>query len=540
MSFYVKKYKKKANQVLTDAIKSALFIDENALEPFTDQSPSTDTEVIDTALLSKQLYSHFKKNHISLLIHRFTDIENTIPLLANKDLVLLDWHLDGAISGGELALRLLNKIIEFEHLHFCCIYTKNENIDNVLNNCISYFSGHNNDFYQNILIEFENEDEFIERISNLSNRILAVQNLYDNSLLREIVQEITQDVVFTKQIVKADSLKSLKDIYDKLIALSIAFQPKLLKAVNSSPSRIKNLNKSKHVFTLNNTIVFIINKDHSKDKKTLVNKIRNELIERQNSLLLILGIELQNHIKNSCAFISGDVLDVKNETLAYHWFQNSLLKDDPEFKEFFKQIMVDQIDYTVKQKRFNILDKELLWKRHKTPSTKEFTRINTFYNGIITNSDRLLNFGDIFISDTKDYYLCITALCDCLYPSDKIKFKYFFVKGKKFTKLDDALELGDESFISFINDSTCISWVGLIKTTKTDKLKPVYIKPLQLYIPNPRIKNKLISAFDWYEKCPVSIKLEYKFTLRPNYAQRITNHAFSYPLRVGIDFAKKK
>ena len=153
--------------------------------------------------------------------------------------------------------------------------------------------------------------------------------------------------------------------------------------MNFAPPKIKNLNKSKHVFTINNTVVFIINKDRSNDKSTLVKKIRNELIDRQNSLLLILGIELQNHIKNSCAFISGDVLDVKNEALAYHWFHNSLSKDDPQFKEFFKQIMVDQIDYTIKQIHFNILDKELLWKRHKTPSTKEIARINTFYNGII-------------------------------------------------------------------------------------------------------------------------------------------------------------
>ena len=41
-------------------------------------------------------------------------------------------------------------------------------------------------------------------------------------------------------------------------------------------------------------------------------------------------------------------------------------------------------------------------------------------------------------------------------------------------------------------------------------------------------------------KLPVTIKLEYKFTLRTNYTQRIANHAFSHPLRVGIDFVKRK
>jgi hypothetical protein len=540
MSFYVKKYNKKANQILTDAIKSALYIDENAIEPFTHQNKSTDTEVIGTALLSKQLYSHFKKNHISLLIHRFIDIENTVPFLSNKDLVLLDWLLDGEISGGELALQLLNKIIEFEHLHFCCIYTNNENLTNVLNNCISYFSGRNNESYQNILEEFEDEDDFISKISYFSNQIFALQNLYDNDLLKEIVHQVTKDEEFTNQIVKARSLLSVKGIYDKLRVLSVAYQSNLLKANDFVPPQIRNLDKFKYVFTLNNTVVFIINKDPLRDKRTLVNKIRNELTTRYNSFLLILGIELQNHIKKSCAFISGDVLDVKNETLAYHWSQNSLYKDDPQFKEFFKQIMIDYLDYRINQIQFNILDKELLWKRQKTPTPREIARINTFYNGIVSNDSRYLSFGDIFIGDTKNYYLCITALCDCLHPADNIKYKYFFVKGKKFPKLEDALELGDESFISYINDDTCISWVGLTKPTKIDRHKPVYTKPVQLYVPNPLIKDKIISAFDWYDKCPLSMQLEYLFTLRSNYAQRIANHAFSHPIRVGIDFVKRK
>ena len=485
MSFYINKYNKKAYQVLTDAIKSVVYIDENALEPFTKINPSTDTEVIDTATLSKQLYSHFKKNYISLLIHRFKDIESTVPHLPNKDLVLLDWHLDGEISGGELALKLLNKIVEFEHLHFCCIYTKNENLDNVLNNCISYFSGHNCEFYQDILEEIESDEDFMKKASHCSNQILALQNLYDNDLMKEILTQVTTDKEFARQVINTGSLTSVKNLYDKLRALSIAIQVDLLKAKDSVPPKIYNLNKSKHVFTLNNTVVFIINKDPSNDKKTLVKKIRNELINRQNSFLLILGIELQNHIKQSCSFISGDVLDVKNGSLAYHWSQNLLHEDDPQFKEFFKQIMVDQIDYTINQIKFNILDKEILSKRQKIPSSKEIARINTFYNGITTNSSRQVNFGDIFINDTQDYYLCITALCDCLYPGDKIKYKYFFVKGKKIPKLEDALDLGDESFISYINDNTCISWVSILKPTRVDRHKPVYIKPIQFYVPDP-------------------------------------------------------
>jgi len=35
-----------------------------------------------------------------------------------------------------------------------------------------------------------------------------------------------------------------------------------------------------------------------------------------------------------------------------------------------------------------------------------------------------------------------------------------------------------------------------------------------------------------------SKEVKYITTIRQNYAQRISNHAFSYPLRVGVDFVK--
>jgi imidazole glycerol phosphate synthase subunit HisF len=36
-----------------------------------------------------------------------------------------------------------------------------------------------------------------------------------------------------------------------------------------------------------------------------------------------------------------------------------------------------------------------------------------------------------------------------------------------------------------------------------------------------------------------SFKAEYLTTIKSNYTQRIANHAFSYPIRVGVDFVKK-
>lgn len=132
--------------------------------------------------------------------------------------------------------------------------------------------------------------------------------------------------------------------------------------------------------------------------------------------------------------------------------------------------------------------------------------------------------------------MCITALCDCLHP-ENINNRFFFVRGIKIN-IGNAIKLGDEAFISYINEDECINWVQSGPLTDEDNNKPVYVKPIQLYVPNSIIKNNIVIVFDWNIDEKETIMLEYKFTLRSQYAQRISNHAFSHPLRVGIDFMK--
>ncbi len=73
----------------------------------------------------------------------------------------------------------------------------------------------------------------------------------------------------------------------------------------------------------------------------------------------------------------------------------------------------------------------------------------------------------------------------------------------------------------------------------------MYIKPLTFNIKSPEIIDGEIDIrriitkkmdvkqdtgdFEWR-------KIKYVTTLRQNYAQRIANHAFTYPTRVGVDF----
>ncbi|MDD4353830.1 MAG: response regulator receiver domain [Candidatus Nanoarchaeia archaeon] len=545
MSFYVQEYKKIINNILFDAIKSAIYIDENALEPYTRES-TKNTDLDQTQKLSKDLYKLFCNNHVALTVHKFINVQTTKPFLNSKDLILLDWHLDGVTSGEEFALEILEDIVKEEHIHFCCIYTNN-NIDDVLSNCMSYFSGHDQAYYNLIVDEFEFEDVFNEQIQPYLDKILSLpllSNIKEIARLRVMIWQSNQSLVYS--IENASCFSQDIDFANKLKSLAIAYSS--LKKSPNSTYQIKKSEITKKVLFINNTIVFVIKKDHGTDKRKLINKIREQLLLENNSYLLMLGVEMQNNIKRSSAFISTNLIDIEDKTLAYHWKQNIKNNHEVFFRELMNNVMIDQIENNCLKKEFKLFESSILHSRITCPDISELSKLNVFYNGSVLPDDRIINFGDIFLGNNGDYFLCITPLCDCLQP-ENINNRYFFVKGKKHPSIKTAIKLGDQAFLSYIDSETCIIWSGFSNNNRgnIDKYLPIYIKPVQLFIPKPKIDQLKIKYLEYKQEIKgdnienkvSEIGLNYKFTLRKQYAQRIANYAFSHSIRVGIDFVKK-
>lgn len=128
-------------------------------------------------------------------------------------------------------------------------------------------------------------------------------------------------------------------------------------------------------------------------------------------------------------------------------------------------------------------------------------------------------------------------------PQDKTKGNFYFAEGYNI-KLDTALRMGDTAFVSYLNDKIIIRWseISVDDDLQKNKLNPVYIKPVQYKIlENQNVineHNKLIINYLNKEGAVKSKEVSYLGTIRPNYAQRIANHAFSYPVRIGVDFLK--
>ena len=105
------------------------------------------------------MFKKFKQSGISLAVHRFevgNENESILKqyLFDNRDLVLLDWKLDGE-QGEDYSLQFLSEIVNRTNIHFCVIYTSEPSLDTIYGNLLSYFSGKTSDFYISLKEKFE-------------------------------------------------------------------------------------------------------------------------------------------------------------------------------------------------------------------------------------------------------------------------------------------------------------------------------------------------------------------------------------------------
>lgn len=509
-------YRNKVSTIIKESIKSAVFIDEKAVEFFTTEP---NLKIIEEKL-SVNLYKNFKAAGVSFSINKFDksikrDKNYFNFLFKKKDLILLDWKLDGE-EGIEYSLELLSKVIETNHLHFCTIYTSETNHEIIFNNLRSYFSGYSKDDYEKIKQELEVYGKDLEKIVDQ-----VTFNPIENN---HLVQELTK--LDSGLIALINNLTNCKDVTIALVSVKLSFtnfcKPK-------KPIKIPLfLNIENEAINLNNTIISIINKEDDSPEKILA-KLTDQVVASPNSFIEILGLDMQNKFYENSSFINPHILNVSFDALLYHRKQLIETVSEEEFKDFVLSILLEQSKMTLQISNLNTLDTSFLNEETKeigTVSNEEICLLNTFYNGSVLEKDKL-NFGDILVdSNTQTYYLCITPLCDCLHPKN-IKSNFYFVTGIK-SNIEKSINTGDSGFKSFINESTCIGW------TESD-----YIKPFQIHIANSNFKGNELNSKLFKDDEVNELKLRYVFSLKNSYAQRIANHAFNYPIRVGVDFVKR-
>lgn len=517
-------YQDTAKQIIKDSIKSAVFIDEKARSFFVNESiPANRIE----EELSVSLYENFKINGISLEIHKFRprDLDDTDLkqfLFKARDLVLLDWKLDDQ-EGEEYSLKLLSEIINQPHIHFCSIYTSVDNLDDVFWNILSYFSDHSEEQYDEIRFNLADlEDEIIALIPQI--RTIS-ERRFDRLSRRDFINFCrTNEPVVTriKEEVEGSDLCAV-------VRAGIAFSEEFK---SNTPLPCPSIiSPTRRTLTIGNTIVTILNKGDN-NANSLIENFSNQISSSDQSFIQLLGLEMQQLLSAKTAFVDTNILQASKEAFLFHRTQ----KGKDGFNDFIKEVLFEQARLHLRQGKLMLLDETLLDRLgdNSRPLTdqNEILAINTFYNSIVLNGNRSINFGDVFKYEDK-YFLCITALCDCLTPK---KNQFYFAEGKIINK-SKALPLGDTAFVSYLPD-VIVRWSDDQREAGAI-FKPIYIKPISFTIPNKNIESGKLNLFSLSEAGERNeMEIEYVTTIKQNYTQRIANHAFTHPVRVGVDFIK--
>jgi len=575
-------YSQKAFDILNSSINSAIFIDEKAKDFF---SGTKINEDIPEEKLSVNLFNTFKEHGKSLAVHKFevSNFENPNILdylFKGRDLILLDWEL-AEVDGQKHSLELLSRAIKTPYINFCCIYSSSGNFNGIPLFLDTYFSGLNGDDFSTIKNTYSHIEQ--EEIKNIWTKS---KELIDNYLVEN---EINIESFPIERI----RYKS-KELILKYIYISLTIEKFIIPEHTITDYEV--LNAGNDSFIINNTFVLTLKKEVGPDSdyNILLRRISDNIIKNKGSFFQLLGLEMQSVFNSNERFIDETIL--KSSTEALFQFRNHI-GDDKTFGIIIKKLLLEQATLKLRTAKLELLESDFLDSKSKelesqVPSNEDLFQLNVFYNSVtvdILDPDDIpnLNFGDIFKGSGDDYYLCITALCDCYYPN-KVNGNYYFVKGTAFIDIELALKLGDTAFLSFLSNGKAVYW-GDIEKPKLNKIKevtlsnsiddnsllnkdieeqnkqieklllnqdiltrflykPFYIKPVVYNVENNKLIDNKIRIWDITNNLIHNTRnhnlnyyeINYVTTLRNDYAQRIANHAFGHPARVGVDFVSKK
>jgi hypothetical protein len=540
-------YNSVAKSIVENSIRSAIYIDDSLSLPF-DRSDNVrfNSE-------SKSLYDSFRRNNVNLNFFKFKKgiswIEKERLLFKSQDLIILDWQLEND-GKEEQTLKILEKAVLTPSLHFVCIYTKTDpaDLEDIIYSIRAFFGKHDGLAYQsweNIKVVFENDGFFDENFITTIKGQLKELVLYDD---RKAESFATINELFSQHLqTRFDEFKhtiegTFRNLEDGYEAIGYAINQVVMNQTPHKVMDVKTFINDKFLF-LNHTIILLTNKQQQKPG-ALFRYFRDAVVKSSGNFLSLLSLEIKNIFRDGSGFIGKEIDTIDEKAFFYHKAQIELPNSFYDFLiDIWKSEMVSVL---YKKDGFpKIIDDQILKKYISSKNIKlqlrkyalqensdnELSKLNYYYNKLQVDRDRddYLKFGDIFRivkenSTSKEFLLCITARCDCLYP-ENIKKRYHFVEGN-IIKNKEGLEIGDTGFISFIKNNTgeiiCIKWYSN--------------RPFSIYIENRNVLRNPFTANIGYK----GKKIEYVDTIKENYAQRIANNAFSNPVRVGVDFAHKK
>lgn len=534
-----------ASNIIKRSILSSIYVDDQIIEPF---GAIDENDIRFTT--AKGMYDSFRQEGKSIDFYRFDQQrpwQNDCDFIfKNRDLLVIDWQLIGDDLDQPETLEMISKATECDSLHFISIYTTaqpNRDFPQIFYQIKAYFnsafSKTSFEHAQAIVTTLNDEGVDTSFFAGMKGRFKELA-LRAGDTRQEVFKQLGDDIQSELGRNYGVFMKGLRTISQDRSTACEVFGYYLNELSTYSETEATNEVRidfiDEHFIVVNHTIIQINNKKQP-EPKDLFQSFTSALQKVSGNLLTLITLEIRSLLRESSGFIGKDA-DSIGDAVLFHQQQKK-----SGFMEFLMSIVkshtISYFDYKqasltsmkddfwseyLKEKNIQPLVDKLEEAEQKGALVKELIKLNVYYNVLHVKRSEgdIVKFGDVFKdAGSGNFYMCITAHCDCLQPQN-IKNNFYFISGLGESP-EKLVAEGDDTHCSYIrsdNGIVAINW------------NP---KPIVFKISDNKLKNQIVNGVDGLEG---KYELTYFSTIKENYAQRMANKAFSHTMRVGINFAK--
>ncbi|MGJ8548852.1 response regulator receiver domain [Winogradskyella wichelsiae] len=577
-----------AKQIIKTSIRSAVCIDDRFIEPY------MDSDLIDiinedikhtgeslSDVIPSGLYKSFRKDgECDLDIYHFKNIEESWHpeyMLNNKDLVVLDWELDGK-GNSESSLTILKEIIDSDKIPFVIIYTQKPKAEfhEIASMLIEKFNKNSRDkqkeIKQKFIKEFDNqmlklsEDEewdedkvelFWEQQSIVKT---AIELITVPSKGKQTIKLIIENILSEFNISNANKIKSVEKKIATVLKSTFSVNEKepylnlvylLIDAKNSSCYDLKRISVDEIGFRINNCIVTLFSKpgeDSGVSPDNVFTQFSNLISSSPHNFITLLSLEMRDRFREDFSRIGNDISQIDERAFFYHLEYYKKRSDKTYINQFYDFLLkswtneLTEYNINLKPSIFNVIEDyqtknrlvDIKGNEIINPLADLAVKLSTTTLEKRAERDSNIRFGDIFEFEMlvnnstgedeqkpiieKGYFLSLTPHCVCI-DSCKIDNNFYFIRSENFstnyTRALKKVEVEHYSFVKNNDEVVAINWGDC--------------KPFTLFIKDNDIAD-LVTYLN-----SNSTTLKYVTTLQENFAQRIANKSFSYGTSIGID-----
>lgn len=511
--------------IVKESIKNVVCIDDGFIEPYGDGDEKDAVKFV----FSKEMYDGISKTcqcSVTMVQYKGEETERIIEeKLNDKDLLILDWELT-TLGQIEKPLKVIDCAL-VKNIPYICIYTNSKDLKEICVHVEKYYSGYNVHTARSATEIWEKEG--LQKEDLLGDLKACFEDKTKIPKLIKKIQELCQGID--------------KSICNYWLPVYLNWGNSVLP--DESKFIAKRVDGKDAVLNIDGKMVFVFSKknpdsdiDGAIAPEQIVPVIAESMVLKPNSIMDCIWLYYANCYNKAVYKRSHFFKDIAYDGFVYH-VSKMLESEEYSLESFFKEIFNEELLDIMSSQDIQIpteIIERILDDKKGNPNMscqKDLVRLNErlTINRWYSEFAHKIAFGDVFFckdaeKNVCEYWLCITAKCDCARPEQKIQNNYIFIGGR-YVNDGVALKNAETGYYSYINilepnkkNPICIHWCN--------KINSIYIEQ-NVVSRGVEIRGNLKGNDRHFI---------YLGNVKENYAQRMANMAFADGNRVGVSLAK--